>query len=79
MEEAKAVTTRLRHLVGSVVLLFDILSTEEPERLLFPDMSNRRNSCSGHFGFFACHSRRSRRLEEAGPDATSVFPRFPYR
>jgi len=38
-EEAKAISTRLRHLVGSVVLLFDNLSAEELERLLFPDMS----------------------------------------
>src|SRR5690348_9810898 len=34
-EEANAVTTRLRHLVGSIFLLFDILSAEQLERLLF--------------------------------------------
>lgn len=38
-EEAKAVTTHLRHLIGSVILLFDNLSAKELERLLFPDKS----------------------------------------
>ncbi|KIW99831.1 uncharacterized protein Z518_10759 [Rhinocladiella mackenziei CBS 650.93] len=38
-DEAQDVTTRLRHLVGSVVLLYDNLSAEELERLLFPSLS----------------------------------------
>ena len=38
-DEAQAVATRLRHLLGSLVLLLDNLSAQELERLLFPSMS----------------------------------------
>lgn len=39
-DEVEQVTRRLRHVVGSVVLLFDNLSAEELARLLFPTVSS---------------------------------------
>ena len=39
VDEEQEVAARLRHVVGSVVLLFDNLSAEELERLLFRDLS----------------------------------------